>query len=199
ATITWVRNGANPVDVYGRPFNLVWRELADLPREPGSIDKAIQDGLDRAVQTAVTDVQLTKTHTSQQVIQRTRGIAGYRRVLEGAYSCGLCIVDSTQRYHKKDLLPIHPGCDCSAAEIYADEDPAAAVNEYLLGDIHAAIAERFGASSPSAREIPGALNGKGQPLMYRDVIIVHQHGELGPILGVRGQDFTGLNDLGGGV
>lgn len=109
-TIARVRNGADPAEVYGRPFHLVWRQLAELPRQPGSIDQAIKAGEDRAVQTALTDTQLAKTHTAQQSMEKDRRIVGYRRVLEGAYSCGLCIVAATLRYHKAKLLPIHPAC-----------------------------------------------------------------------------------------
>lgn len=50
-------------------------------------------------------------------------IAGFRRVVhpelaESGRSCGLCIVASTHRYTKRDLLPIHSGCNCGIAEIY---------------------------------------------------------------------------------
>lgn len=190
-----VRKGVDPVEVYGRPFHLVWRQLADLPREPGSIDQAINAGETRAVQTALTDLQLAKTHAARQSMADDSHIVGYRRVLEGAYSCGLCIVSSTLRYHKATLLPIHGGCDCDVAPIYGDHDPGKVLNEQLLGDVHAAIADRFGKSSAAARIVPGAKDGRGKPLQYKDVLVTHEHGELGPVLGVKGQPFTGPNDL----
>jgi hypothetical protein len=189
-----VRNGAAPAEVYARPFHLVWRELgkAQMAPEPPAdyVDKAIKAGSDRAVQLALTDVQLAKTHTAQRVLAQDHRVVGYRRVLEGAHSCGLCIISSTVRYHKGQLLPIHPACDCSVAPIIGDHDPGRTIDEPTLSAAHAAIRERFGKSSAAAGYIPG---GKGA--QYRDVLITHEHGELGPILAVRGQAFTGPNDL----
>jgi flavin-binding protein dodecin len=182
------RNGTPPADVYERPFHLVWRQLDELPREPGSIDQAIQSGLDRAVQLAITDLQLTKVQTSQQVLTRDKHVTGYRRVIEGAHSCGLCIVASTQRYHRTELLPIHPACDCSVAPIYGDTDPGQVIDPKTLSDLHERLAETFGADASSARTIPGAA---ADPVQYRDVLVQHEHGELGPVLGVRGEKFLG--------
>lgn len=182
------RNGTPLTDVYERPFHTVWRELHDLPREAGAVDRAIQAGLDQALVEARTDVQRTKALTARETFAADRHVAGYRRVLEGARSCGLCVVASTQRYHKADLLPIHPGCDCAVAPIYGEEDPGQVIDEQRLAAAHQAVAERFGRSDASAR-------GRDGVPAYRDVLIVHQHGELGPVLGVRGQGFTGPSDL----
>lgn len=203
------RNGVDPAEVYGRPFDHVWRELGkanqqrdehftwagpedERPALPpdGYVERAIQGGLDRTVQTALTDVQLAKTRTSQKVMAADPKVVGYRRVLEGDASCGLCIVASTLRYRKSVLLPIHPGCDCSVAEIFGDKDPGPTINVAALLDTHKAIRERFGKHASDARLIPGQ---KG--LQYRDVLVTHEHGEIGPVLGIRGQDFTGPDDL----
>lgn len=207
-----VRNGADPAEVYGRPFHLVWRELAaaqtqrdahyqwatptaDAPARPGLppadyVQQAIKAGGDRAVQLALTDVQLAKTHTAQDVMALDDRVARYRRVLEGAHSCGLCIIASTVRYHKGQLLPIHPACDCGITPIIGDEDPGRTVDQPTLAAAHAAIQARFGKSSAAAGFIPGSGG-----VRYRDVLITHEHGELGPILTVRGQKFTGPKDL----
>lgn len=181
------RNGTDPAEVYGRPFHLVWRQLDELPREPGSIDQAITAGMDRAVESAVTDVQLTKQRTAFQVLGRDGRVTGYRRVLEGAYSCALCIVASTQRYHRSELLPVHPACDCSVQPIYGDADPGQLIDPDTLADVHQRIEERFGHSSSAARIIPGAKDGRGKVIRYRDVLVTHEHSELGPVLAVRGQ------------
>jgi hypothetical protein len=185
------RNGTDPAEVYGRPFHLVWRQLADLPNEPGSIEKAIQAGEDRAVQTGLTDLQLTKVRTSQDVLTHDPRVTGYRRVLEGAYSCALCVVAASGRYHKAQLAAIHPACDCSVSPIYGAHDPWQGPDDAALTAAHAAIADQFGHSSSAARLIPG-----GDGTQYRDVLITHDHGELGPVLGIRGRPFTGPNDLG---
>jgi hypothetical protein len=190
-----LRNGADPAEVYGRPFDLVWRQLAELPHVDGAIEQAIGAGMNRAEKTAFTDLQLAKRQSSQESLRSDRYAIGYRRVLEGAHSCGLCIVASTNRYHKGQLLPIHPGCDCGVVPVYVDSDAAAKANQRLLGDVHQAIADRFGVSDYAARTIPGAKDGKGRPIDYKDVLITHEHGELGPVLAVKGRPFTGPADL----
>jgi hypothetical protein len=200
------RNGADPVDVYGRPFHLVWRQLDELPHAPGMVEKAILTGEDRAVSLALDDQQLAKQHTALEILGHDDKVAGYRRVLEGAHSCGLCIVASTQRYHAKQLLPMHGGCDCSVAAIWGKHDPGRLIEAVArvdgrlvpiaeLPDVHDRIAQRFGRDSSSARGIPGATDGHGRILQYRDVLITHDHGELGPVLAVRGATFTGPDDL----
>lgn len=175
-----VRNGTTPAEVYGRPFHLVWRQLG----EGAAPQQAIQAGEDRAVQSALTDLQLAKTHTSQDVIAADRHASGYRRVLEGAHSCALCIVASTQRYHKGALLPIHPACDCSIAPIYGDTDPGLVLDEDTLATAHAIVQQHFGISDSAARNPD-----------YRTLLITHEHGELGPVLAERGKPFLGARDL----
>lgn len=187
-----VRGGADAAQVYERPFHLVWRMLHD-----GSpVAQAVQAGEARVVSLAATDLQLAKTHTTQKTLAKTRHIAGYRRVLEGPHSCALCIVAATKVYHKAELMPIHPGCDCSVDPLFDGEtgdgitlDPA------LLDAAHATIAAQFGADSTAAREIRGALTARGNPVLYKDVLITHDHGELGPILGLRGQRYLGPSDI----
>lgn len=198
------RNGTPPADVYERPFHTVWRELNDLPRESGSIDDAIKAGLRQATTDALTDLQRSKQQTAQQVLRPSRNVTGYRRVLEGPRSCALCIVASTLRYHKDALMPIHGACDCSVEPIYGESahtvESLARVNGDLvqvgeLPDVHERILQRFGKFSAGARQIPDTTDANGRVLFYKDVLITHEHGELGPILGVRGQRWTGPNDL----
>jgi hypothetical protein len=200
---------ANPVDVYERPFHLVWRELAELPREPGSIEQAITSGLDRAVNLAVTDLQLAKTHTVQRIVSADRQAIGTRRVLEGAYSCGLCIVVATRIYHKTELLPVHPACDCSQEVLYADEPQTSAVSVQAvaraadgsltpigdLPELHQRIHDTFGTDNTAAAWLKGVTGESGKPIHYRDVVVEHEHGEIGPVIGVRGQHWTGPSDI----
>lgn len=185
-----VRN-ADPYVVYGRPFREVQRILAD--GKPPEV--AVAAGARRLQSIAATDVQLAKTHASQAAMSAMDGVDGYRRVLEGAYNCGLCIIASTQRYHKKALMEIHPGCDCGVAPLLPGEAIGQVIEPGRLAAAHAAIADRFGKSSAAARGIAGEIGPKGKPLLYQDVLISHQHGEIGPVLGVRGQNFTGPADI----
>jgi len=177
--------------VYRRPFIQVYTGLAD--GQP--FDAAVQAGGRRLQSIAATDVQLAKTHASQAALAQMDRVVGYRRVLTGAKSCGLCIVAASQRYHKAKLLPIHPGCDCAVAPLGPDEAAAQVIDPEMLGAAHEAIADRFGKWDSGARVIPGVTGPSGKPLQYRDVLITHQHGEIGPVLAVRGQHFDGPHDI----
>ena len=181
--------GVPASDVYQRAGVTVWTALGG----GSDLTDAVTQGLERAVSMASTDLQLAKTHTARRVLSGKPHVSGYRRVLEGASSCALCIVASTQRYHKEALMPIHPVCNCGVEPIYG-EDTGQIIEPDVLDNIHETIAERFGSSDAGAREIPGVTQG-GKPLRYRDVIVVHEHGEVGPVLTVRGHKFTGPNDI----
>jgi hypothetical protein len=183
------RNGVSPEEVYGRPFHKVWRDLGNNV-EP---DRAIARGLTNAKQAASSDLQRTKVLTSQEIISGDPKATWFERILEGSHSCGLCIVASTQRYRKQKLLPMHPGCDCGVQCHYGDpsQEP---LNLPRLQDVHQAIENTFGQSSSAAREIPDTYVD-GKPVKYKDVLVVHEHGELGPVLAVKGHRFTGPDDL----
>jgi hypothetical protein len=174
--------GVDPLEVYGRPFVDVWAELAD----GRDLSQALAAGRLRAEQITTTDLQLAKTHTARARLEDDPNVVGYRRVLTGSQSCGLCVVASTQRYHRSGLLPIHPGCDCGVAPIVGDTDPGQVINGQMLEDVHDAIQQRFGVSDRSGR----------QPIDYRNLLVTHEHGEIGPVLARAGQDFTGPDDLG---
>lgn len=224
--VTGLRKGVTAAEVYERPFHLVWRDLAtaqaqrdahyewtvpteDEPEQPplppvDYVDRAIQHGLERAQNLAATDMQLAKQHAALHILGHQMNVTGYRRVLEGAYSCGLCIIASTQRYHKSQLLPIHPACDCSVEPIIGQSEHIVAstvrngdgqlVPVGELPDVHERIAETFGKDSSAARAI-SVTGSKGKPIHYRDILITHDHDELGPVLGVRGQQFSSLPDM----
>ena len=178
--LTAVR-GVAPAEVYGRPFADVWSELA----AGRDLSQALAVGRLRLQQIAATDLELAKTHAARELLDVEADVVGFRRVLIGSTSCGLCVVASTQRYHRGELLPIHPGCDCGVAPILGSQDPGHVLNESLLGDVHAAIQDRFGVSRRTARD----------PIDYRDLIVTHEHGEIGPVLARRGDDFTGPGDV----
>jgi hypothetical protein len=184
--------GVGATEVYGRAGSSVYVALSD---GKGLVD-AVKGGMLRALSIASTDLQLAKTHTTRKVAQERDSIVGTRRVIRGGKSCGLCIVASTQRYTKSDLMPIHPGCDCGTLPIWGQQDPGQVIDPDQLDNVHARIAERFGAYSSGARKIPGVTDPTtAGPLEYRNVLVSHNHGEIGPVLGVRGQDFTTAGEL----
>lgn len=178
---TQALRGVPAHEVYTRPGVSVWTALS----KGSSLDDAVQQGLTRALSIGATDLQLARTHTTQYALGQNDNVAGYRRVPGGSEVCGLCLVASTQRYHVEDLMPIHPGCSCDVEPIFGDKDPGLVIDPDRLEATHAAIADTFGSSSADARS----------PVDYRDALIVHDHGEIGPVLAVRGQNFTGPNDF----
>lgn len=162
--------GVDPAEVYARPYVEVRTKLAaGLP-----LTAAKSAGRARLQDIARTDVQLARTTTARRSFQRA-GVSRYQRVLTGSKSCALCYVASTQTYSRDDLLPIHPGCDCSVAPVVGTFDRNAE-----LEATHEAIQERFGATDRGGRAID-----------YRKSLIVQEHGEMGPLLAVRGQHFQG--------
>lgn len=169
---------------------------------------AIERGVRRAQTIGMTDLELAATHAAREWLADEPRVKFFRRVLTGAESCGLCVIASTQRYHKADLLPIHPNCDCVIATIYGDKDPGRVINservtddatptgesrsgvpvfeddqlidtDLLTQDVHDAILREFGQVAFDARQLD-----------YRKVLLVQEHGELGPVLTVARHKFT---------
>jgi len=196
--------GVDPTEVYRRPFVDVWTNLSRGKPFPD----AVMVGARRAASLASTDLQLAKTRASQIVMTDDQRVVGYRRVLVGAHSCGMCVVASSVRYHKSNLMPIHPGCDCAIAPILGRIDPGRTINSAILaegsteqaigsqgmkffshddvievGDLlteaHDAVRDTFGRAAADAHQID-----------YRKVIMVQEHGELGPVLTVASHNFT---------
>ncbi|WP_425837304.1 hypothetical protein [Streptomyces fractus] len=172
--------GVDPVDVYERPFKEVWTALS----RGESLDAAVERGGNRLETLAKTDLQLARTHTVREVADELPKFEYTVRVLQGEYDCALCMIASTQRYHKKDLAPIHPGCDCIVKTVTADYDPGQIVDEDRLERIHDLVEDALGRSDRGGRAVD-----------YRKIIIARDHGEIGPVLSYRSQNFTGPDEL----
>ena len=172
--------GVNPVELFQRPGLTIWNGLS----KGESLGKMIPQGLQRAISLTKTNLQLANTHTSRLVLANKDNVVGYRRMLTGGESCGLCFVASTQRYHKKDLMPIHPGCDCKVSPIYGSRDPGQVINSNVSAK-NVDLSDRF-----------QSFTGKQERTSdLRSQVVTHNHGEIGPVLAVRGQTFTGPDDL----
>lgn len=184
--------GVDPAEVYRRPAVQMRTDLSKGVAFPD----ALKGSITRLVGLVVTDMQLASRAQSHQVMQQ-RGVAGYRRVLVGPGDCALCVIASTQRYHRSNLLPIHPGCNCSTAPLDAGEPVPQVLDSALLNATHQQVAEFAGTSDAGARDLGnGKKTSAGKPVSdYTDLIITHQHGELGPVLAWRGQAFTSAADL----
>ena len=160
--------GVDPRVVYRRPAVDVYTALAAGKPLP----QAAAEGRLRLMQLIGGDMQLAKVHASRQSM---RGYPEegqfYRRVLTGRENCALCVVASTQRYRRGDLMPIHPGCDCGVQPL----PPGLAVNqvidEDLLEQVHQITADRLGVSDRGGRTPD-----------YRKLLAVSEHGEYGPTL-----------------
>lgn len=174
-----LRNGAQAREVYRRPFVDVYTALS----EGKQVSQAIAAGAVRISSIASTDIQLARRNAGFQARSRNDRIVGYARTLTGAENCALCYVASTQRYTRGDLMPIHPGCDCGEMPIYGNQDPGQVIDEVRLNATHEAVEQRFGISDPGAREPD-----------YRQIAI-REHGELGPMLTVADQSFTGPDQI----
>lgn len=179
AVTTQALRGTAAEEVYSRGF-LATRYALSRGK---SLDAAVKIGSSRLYNIARTDLQLAKTNTGLFVRGNNSNIVGYSRILSGAENCALCYIASTQRYTRGDLLPIHPGCDCGEMPIYGNSDPGQVIDEANLEATHDAVESRFGRAARDGREID-----------YRQIMI-KQHGEIGPVLTVRGQRFTGPGDL----
>lgn len=171
--------GVAPVEVYRRPFVTAWTALS----QDKTLPQAVAEGRHRLLSITETDLQLARTHAARQSMTRN-GAQFYRRRLSGSKNCALCVIASSQRYRVKNLMPIHPGCDCKPEPLPDDRDPGQIIDERLLEEAHAAIAKGTGASDRGGRAPD-----------YRDVIITREHGELGPLLAVKRHEFTGPRDI----
>lgn len=170
----------DPEDVYRRPFVETWTALSK--GEP--LDVATDRGANRLETLVKTDLQLARTHTVRAVTAQQPGVEYTVRELQGEYDCALCMIASTQRYHKKDLAPIHPGCDCLVKTVSADYDPGQVIDEERLERVHELVEDAL-----------GDYDRGGRAMDYRKIIIAREHGEIGPVLGYRGQRFTGPDDI----
>lgn len=110
--IAGYRNGADPRDVYKRPFDTTWTALADGT----PYNAAAEQGLARAVQTASTDVQMAMRDTLTAIGQSEEVIWGYQRVADGA-ACDFCLMLDGAQFRTDDPMPIHNGCGCGVEPV----------------------------------------------------------------------------------
>lgn len=167
--------GVPAEEVYHRPANVVYDALANGK----AFDAAVLMGASRLKSLVSMDMQMSKVRQSAASLQAS-SYEAYRRVLTGKESCGLCTIAATMSYSVKDLLPIHPGCDCDVAPIRSASQIPHVLDEELLEATHNRIFDFAGDSDRSGRAPD-----------YKQLIIVHKHGEQGPALRWRGEKFTG--------
>lgn len=191
----------------GAPLDAVYGRLADQyrylaatrgPDAPSPVEGSALPPLDppqildrvarRAEVQTATNLQLAMREQWHSVIDATSSkVTGYRRILHPELAkkdgtCALCIVASDHLYYKKDLMPMHDHCNCSilpvVGEAHGVGDPGSAINEEDLSKLYAAAGD----------------STSGAALRKVKVDVVH-HGELGPLLVIRGGTHRGPGDV----
>lgn len=160
-------------DEYRRPANSLYTALS----RGSSFSDAIAAGKTRLESLVVTDMQLALVTQAQHSLTANR-ITHYRRVLTGSENCSLCLIASTNVYSTSDLMPIHGSCDCTVEAIF---DPAL----YVPPSIDPADVLLSGLREKDLRDGASA----------QSLVAVHEHGELGPVLGWSSDHFTGPDDI----
>lgn len=164
------RNGVSPEEVYARPFATVWTSLS----KGAEYADAVAAGLARLRSTAEVDITLSMRAAAVDFASSEDTITGWQRVPDGA-ACDFCLMASTQRYHSEDLMPLHNNCGCTV-------DPITGPDRHV---INRELLDRLNASSAADAEAITA-----------DQLAVHDHGELGPVLGAAGDHFdSGPDDI----
>ena len=110
-----VRAGAQPADVYRRPFVNVWTALkAGRP-----YTDAVASGAARAAGTAAIDVQLAARATSAAVQNADPRIIGYQRVADPD-CCDYCRMIDGAFVKRADAMALHNGCGCGLEPVLRD-------------------------------------------------------------------------------
>lgn len=185
--------GVDQSIVYRRPAVEMYTALS----KGSTLTQSVKQGVERLSSIIATDIQLSVTHQER----RSYKGAGYSftvRTLTGRENCALCVIASTQRYHVTQLRPIHPACDCGSRQISSKFDPGQVIDPKLLESVHDQIDAQIGRGDRSAFSL-GILKEDSQGRRvsdYTDLIVTREHGEIGPILTWRSDQFTTAEDLG---
>ena len=175
------RGFMDPLVVYGRPADTYRFEVS----RGATPEVARQAAVRRAETIAVQDVALAvRAQSRKTMVARGRGVTGYRRVVhpelsQDGVSCGLCVVAASRVYRLAELLPLHPGCNCTTAPITAGADPGLVLNDRDLAALY------------------GAAGGTtaGRRLQNRVRVSITEHGELGPVLVRSNHKFRSPGDV----
>lgn len=172
-----IRNGTHLPLVYLRAAEAYRRAIA-FGADP---QEALKQALNRAGGLVATDISLS-AQLMQDGLMDALGVTTYRRVirpeLSESGSCGLCIAASNQIYYVGTLLPIHPPhCKCITLPIVDGNDPGRDLNEDDLKRLY------DDAGGTSARAL--------KRTRYK----VNEHGELGPVIGKKSDNFRSQKNV----
>lgn len=166
-----LRQGVTADEVWQRPA-VQYRYAASQGASP---QEALAVATRRAVNLADDDRQLADRWVAREKLQSMPAVIGYRRIIRPELSvsgtCGLCVVAADRKYYVEELRAIHERCKCTTMPIFAQSDPGRSLNEQDLAAIYKA------AGSTGAADLK------------RTRFKVEDHGELGPVLRLQGQNF----------
>ncbi|KRQ27163.1 MULTISPECIES: hypothetical protein [unclassified Mycobacteroides] len=171
--------GVAPEVVYARPVITARTALA----RGKPVQQALAAGGRRLQNIAGTDLQMAKVRQSQRSLEHS-GRQYFRRVPTGAENCAMCLIAATQRYKTKRLMPIHPGCDCNIAPLSPRESVSQVIDQNMLEATHTQV-----------KAFTDLQDRGGRAPDYRKLLVTHEHGEVGPVIGWAGQQFTSKSDL----
>lgn len=162
-----IRNGADPAEVYERPFITLWSALGS----GAAFEDASSTALARATSTAAMDVQLAMRETAAALEEAAAAPYGYERVANPG-ACEFCQAVNGAYVKASDgfAMDLHVHCGCGL-------EP--------LTEPH-----RGAVKLPDGTEIRSYQYG---PL--NDKVAVREHGELGPVLVSPDHDFTSESDI----
>ncbi len=188
-----LRGGAPPEEVYRRPGEQVWTALS----KGASAAEAAAAGEKRLMQLVSGDIQLAMR---AQAARSMPAGSRYRRVTTGAETCALCTLASTQVYHRGQLMPIHPGCDCTVQPLRRYTDAMRRSDAETVRKTHEAVGDAGYDAAASGGHGGGGDDYRGITLRSEDgkivadggeKITVYDHGEYGPTLAWAGQHHRG--------
>lgn len=170
------RKGADLVQVYSRPAEAYRREFSVTEDEDAALAAAMV-----RLESLISDDLLLARRDGEHQQMAEAGVTGYRRIVhpelsKSGQTCGLCLAASDRIYTIDELLPIHDECNCTTAPITDDYDPGDA-NDVDLEAIYKAAG--------------GTTDGRALKKVRFEV---NEHGELGPVLTVKGQRFQKKGD-----
>lgn len=170
----------DPVEIYSRPAATFRRAIVEDVEPEVAAERAVR----RAELLSDMDLQLAGREALQQTLtaveQRLGVTTGYRRIIHPELSeggvCGLCLAAADRVYQVEDLMAVHERCKCTSLPIVDGEDPGLVLNRTDIAAVYK------------------AAGSTGQQDLAKIRFKVVEHGELGPVLRLQGQNTRTAED-----
>jgi hypothetical protein len=173
------RRPVPPEVEWQRPFTHMRTRLS----EGAEFGPAAAFGLFHAERTMATDLQIAARNMARDWLNGNARVVGFARVLgsggASGENCGLCVVASTQRYHKGELMPIHDHCTCEVMPILDTERPEQLLDPHNLDAAYDQLTTETGAPTSQVRNDLRRIRFDASELPRPRVV---HHGELGPVI-----------------